>query len=124
MFAGQVIVSAHCAPTWTQLENSEVLPMASVAVAVTSWPLVTGLLRAVLNEALPLKSVVVLTKPRNVCPSVIPPAGSTLLLKNSMRNVEFGALLSVPATFVMPPFGITEVSTGKFWKLLGSLGAS
>jgi len=110
-------------PTGTELENSEVLPMGSVAVEVTSRQLVTATFRVVLNEALPLESVLVLTKPRNCCPSVGRPNGSASLAKNSMRNVELGVLLSVPAMVVMPPLDDPEVNTGKFSKLLGSLAA-
>ena len=104
-------------------ENSEVFPSASVAVAVTMRPLATGTFRDALNETLPLASVVTLLKPRNCCPSAGRPSGSGSLAKNSIRNVEFGALPSVPAMFVVPPFDVAAVNTGKFWKLLGSLGA-
>src|SRR5262249_31537696 len=104
-------------------ENSEVLPMASVAVAVTMRPLATATLNDVLKLALPLASVVTLVKPRNCCPSAGSPSGSVSLAKNSTRKVEPGAPLSVPVMVVMPPDMVTVDSTGRFWKLLGSLGA-
>src|SRR5262249_21033223 len=104
-------------------ENSEVLPMASVAVAVTMRPLATATLNDVLKLALPLASVVAVPQPRNCCPSGMPAMGSVLLAKNSTRKVEPGAPLSVPVTVVVLPDTVAEVSTGKFWKLLGSLGA-
>ena len=73
-------------------ENSEVLPMASVAVAVTIRPTASGT-EVTLKVALPLASVVTLAKPRNCCPSAGRPSGSGLLAKNSMRYVELGAAL-------------------------------
>ena len=105
-------------------ENSEVFPTASVAVAVMLRSLATAALKDTLNEALPLPSVVTLVKPRNCCPSAGKKSGSRSLAKNSIRKVELGALLSVPAILVMPPLDVALVNTGKFWKLFGSLGAS
>src|SRR5262249_52018675 len=109
--------------TFSPAENSEVLPMASVAAAVTIRPLAADRLREAVKLALPVASVVALTKPRNCCPSGMPPSGSGSLAKISMRNVELGDALSEPVTVVVPPLDTAEVSTGKFWKLLGSLGA-
>ena len=108
---------------WTPAENSEVLPKGSVAVAVTSRPLLTATLRVTLNDALPLGSVDTLTKPRNCCPSAGRPNGSTSLAKNSMRKVVLAALWREPAMVVMPPCDMAEVNTGKFWRLFGSLAA-
>ena len=78
--------------------------MGSVAVAVTT---LAGGQAATLSGggegALPLASVVTLTKPRNCCPSAGRPSGSGSLAKNSMRYVVFGAAVSVPVTIVVPP---------------------
>jgi hypothetical protein len=57
-------------------ENSEVLLIASVAVAVTIWPSGTATLSEAAKVAVPLPSVVVLMEPRNSCPSGAPPAKS------------------------------------------------
>ena len=49
-------------------ENSEVLPLASVAVAVRNFPARLNA-KPVVNEALPLPSVVTDVKPRKFWPS-------------------------------------------------------
>ncbi len=110
-----VNAGAAAALTMTAAENSEVLPTPSVAVAVTTRPAETATLRETLKAALPLASVVALRKPRNCCPSAMPPAGSASLAKNSTRNVESGVVWSVPAMTVWPLFSKAEVNTGKFW---------
>ena len=46
--------------------------------------------------ALPAPSVVTSVAPRNVAPSPLPDASQAVLPKNSIRNVAFGVLLSVP----------------------------
>src|SRR5262245_24604687 len=78
----------------TAAENSDVLPSASVAVAVTIWLAVSATLKVGAKETVPLVFVVTLVKPMNVCPSACPPAGSGLLAKNSTRNVVFAVWLS------------------------------
>src|SRR5438874_11464881 len=99
--------------------------MGSVAVAVTTWPAVSCVLVWKAKWATPLALVVAVMKPRNVWPSGMPPAGSGALAKNSIRNLVFGVIdcVRVPVTVVPPGVDWADVSTGKFWKLLGSLGA-
>src|SRR5437764_379678 len=70
----------------TALENSEVLPAASVAVAVTNCPAVTAGSVAI-TDALPAESVVTEVVPRKVWPSPKPEASAAGLEKNSMRSV-------------------------------------
>src|SRR5438094_4260111 len=66
----------------TALENSEVLPAASVAVAVTNCPAVTAGSVAI-TEALPAESVVTEVVPRKVWPSPNPEGSAVGLEKNS-----------------------------------------
>ncbi len=75
------------------VENSDVLPFASVAVPVTVAP---PLVTLAVNETFPVTPVVTFVEPRNVCPSPLPDASHAALPKNSSRNVLFGVLLSVP----------------------------
>ena len=67
-------------------ENSDVLLLASVAVAVMVWPLASVAANVALIAALPLALVVTLAKPKKVCPSVNAPPLAAELTKNSMRN--------------------------------------
>src|SRR4051794_22682944 len=76
-------------------EYSEVLPPASVAVAVMNWPEIeTGDVK-VNGPVLPSAPVVTSAKPRNVCPSPLPEGSAASEAKNSTRNVADGRLLSV-----------------------------
>src|SRR6266852_8256629 len=68
MSAGQVIVQGP--ETEAQAENSEVLPLVSVAVAVNTKS--TAFVNATAKAALQSPPVVTLVKPRNVCPSPLP----------------------------------------------------
>lgn len=77
-----VRLAAEPPPTWTASENSEVLPFASVAVAVMNLP------------ARPPRSVTVKLPPApgialasNLCPSPNPEGSATSLLKNSSVTV-------------------------------------
>src|SRR5690242_7213526 len=63
MLAGHTIV--HGPETEAQAENSDVLPLVSVAVAVKTAP-PPGFARVSAKVALPLASVVTLVKPRKV----------------------------------------------------------
>src|SRR5262249_7444652 len=111
-------------------ENSDVLPVGSVAVAVRIWLGPTGRLSATLKLTLPPASVITLT---NGCPDAGNgkrwPSGGRLsgsgsLAKNSMRYCVLGSALRVPVMRVLPvPSWKKDVSTGAFWKLLGSLAA-
>ena len=53
-------------------ENSEVLFVAFVAVAVTTWPGVTAVARFALKLPLPRPSVFTVVVPRDICPSPNP----------------------------------------------------
>jgi hypothetical protein len=75
-----------------QPENSDVLPLGSVAVAVaivtaptTAW-----------KVALPSAPVVTCVEPTNVCPSPFPLPSQAALSKNSIVNWVDAVLLSVP----------------------------
>src|SRR5262249_42671193 len=92
-------------------------------VAVMRRPLATATAKTVLMVAVPLASVSTFNEPRNSCPSAGSPSGAVSLAKDSLRYVELGFALSVPVTVVVRPPAVTVDSTGKFWKLLGSLGA-
>ena len=61
-------------------ENSEVLPCAFVAVAVTTWPGVTGAAKFKLKLAFPAPSVFTTAVSRKVCPSP-KPEGSAFALE-------------------------------------------
>src|SRR5436190_15028300 len=95
-------------------ENSDVstgLSDASslVAVAVmTPWPAGTGN-EIGPNGAMHDASVVLLTAPKNVCPSPWPKGSPCALEKNSRRNVMLGRLSSVPEIVTMPPPKDTDV---------------
>ncbi len=49
-------------------ENSEVLPLGSVAVALIAWPVGTTVGKLAVNVALPLESVVTVVVPSRVWP--------------------------------------------------------
>ena len=61
-------VGGTAATDW-HAENSEVLLLRSVAVAVTTSPTVTVVAKLAVKPALPVPSVVTSLKPRNVSPS-------------------------------------------------------
>src|SRR5690349_16276129 len=84
----------------TAFENCDVSnEVRSVAVAVTTVPAATAG-RLAVNAALPIPSVVTFVNPRNVAPSPKPEGSGAGLLKNSMRKVRSGVLLSTPSTVV------------------------
>src|SRR5437868_5711756 len=87
-----VVLGVDVSPvTWTQVENSEVLPLGSVAVAVMNWPTATATGRVTLNgSAVGLKtsqvpSVVTVVEPIKVCPSPWPEPSHAALAKSSIR---------------------------------------
>src|SRR5215510_7289533 len=90
------------ATTCRHSENSDVLPLASVAVAVRNFPS-RPTAKVVVNDAFPLLSVVVETKPRNCCPSPLPEASHASLENSSIRNVVETVLFNVPDTMVADP---------------------
>lgn len=94
-------------------ENSEVVPLASVAVAVITSP-ADGPTVTKLNVAFPSPLVVVVIDPRKTAPSPFPLGLQDWLEKNSIVNVAFAVLLSVPAICVLLlVFSKAEVMTGK-----------
>src|SRR5438132_9301841 len=121
----RLVIAGDGAGSCTAAENSEVLPFGSVAVAVMSCPSDRSTVGVKAMVALPVKSVSTLTEPMKVWPSGRPPAGSGLLRKNSIRKFVLGETLcvSVPLMRKAPFVTVIELSTGKFWKLFGSLGS-
>src|SRR6516162_2587740 len=116
-------------------ENSEVLKrllapacddgsaVRLVAVAVTICPGFTAVGAVNVNDALPELLLVTVAAPRKVCPSATPLRGSELLTKNSMRYLTLGEAGWFRVPTMVVPSGEIDVSTGKFWKLLGSKAA-
>ena len=96
-----------------------------VAVALIKLPAETVAVNVVLKLALPLPSVVTLTKPRYVWPSPWPVPSWAVLLKNSMRNWLLAVLFNEPTmvTWVLDTTW-AEVSTGKFCRLLAPVSPS
>src|SRR6185295_8314236 len=100
-----------------QTENSDVLPLGSVAVAVTDLqPTFVG--TVMVKLALPLASVATAAKPIKVSPSPWPEGSQAVFEKNSRLKIVRGVLLSVPTIVVVAPEDETLVSTGKFCKRL------
>ena len=93
-------------------ENSEVLLLGSVAVAVMSWPTVTAAEKAAVKLTLPPSSVVTSLKPRNVSPSPFPDGSHAALAKSSTRKAVLGELSSVPPTVMVPEPVVADVNTG------------
>jgi len=95
--AVSVGVGVGVAPTTViQAENSEVLLLGSVAVAVTTCPDCTVTGRLTLIIALQLASVGMSLDPMKVSPWPKPEEWHWTLSKNSIRNVVFGALSKLP----------------------------
>jgi hypothetical protein len=87
--------------TATQAENSDVVPLESVAVAVMEFP-TAGPETGTLNDALPLPSVVTDIDPRKIAPSPNPLPLQDVLEKNSIVNVVLAVLLRLPVIVVLP----------------------
>src|SRR5262245_1138216 len=83
-------------------ENSDVLPFGSVAVAVMKFPAPAGNVTALLNEMLPVPSVVTCAVPRKRAPSPNPDASHAVLAKKSRSNVVEAALLRLPPMVLVP----------------------
>jgi hypothetical protein len=77
-------------------ENSDVLLLGSVAVAVIELPLMAAVGTEKLKLALQDASVVTLVAPRNVLPSPFPDESQLVLEKNSTRKVVLAVLFKVP----------------------------
>jgi hypothetical protein len=96
------------------LENSDVLLLESVAVAVISRPDGNVIGKVTLKLVFPLPSVITVVEPIKVSPSPLPEGSQAALEKNSSENVVLAVLLSVPWMVVLPPELEAEVNTGKF----------
>src|SRR5439155_22164923 len=78
-------------------ENSELLPLGSVAVAVaTKGGQIPSGGKVAEKRFVPVASVVTLAAPRNVSPSPKPLGSQRVLAKNSRRYVVFGIEESTP----------------------------
>src|SRR5438105_728072 len=103
-------------------ENSEVLPKASVAVAVTAT------LDAELNEMVKTPDVSGVTAATNVCPSPLPdgsdPGLGNVLVKISTVILLGDGVSTFPVTVMVPGAVVTEVKTGKLSRLFGPLSVS
>src|SRR5262249_62390537 len=102
-------------------ENSEVLPLGSVAVAVMIWPPTAWTGRVTSKLAWPLASVVTFVEPRKNSPSSFIENGMKVatgsLAKNSMRNTVLGDTdwVNVPLMRVAGPgAAAANVRTGEF----------
>ena len=92
-----VAVGVGVAPCTTlQAENSEVLLLGSVAVAVITCPACTLTGKLTLIVALQLAAVGTSAEPMKVCPSPLPNVSHCGLSKNSTRKVVLAALFKVP----------------------------
>src|SRR5205807_2033794 len=76
-------VALEPVPAEPQAENPGVLPLASVAVAVTAAPAEVALASIALIVALPLASVLTVVEPRKRLRSPLPEASQAALAKNS-----------------------------------------
>ena len=88
-------VGVACTTT-LHAENSEVLLLGSVAVAVITWPPCTTTGKVTLMVALQVASVGMSLEPMKVCPSPLPSESHCGLSKNSTRKMVLGALFNVP----------------------------
>src|SRR5262249_39625786 len=110
-------VTSAAAMSW---ENSELSPVLRlVAVALTWVPTGKAMGTAARITPLPLASVVTVTEPIIVWPWPNPDVAATAFEKNWTRKLVPAVPWIVPRTFELSLPEMTEVSTGKFWKLLG-----
>ena len=94
-------VLAPCSSPSRQLENCEVFPFRTVAVAVITAPFaVPGVAKS--NAACPPTFVVAFVSPRNVFPSPVPDESQAAFAKNWTRKVVLGVLVRLPCTSVVP----------------------
>src|SRR5512135_1962016 len=101
-------------------ENSEVLPLGSVAVAVTSWPGGRTPRTSVEKVPLQLPSVTTTIEPRYVAPSrgaCGRPAHTGAAKRSTSYEVDAAAVRAPSMCVVVLP-GTTDVMIGKFWSPL------
>src|SRR5262249_28963312 len=104
-YVGQVVTCAH-------FENSEVFKEFNVAVAVMDDPTATETGLTKLKLATPLAFVVVVRRPRKVCPWPKPELSHALLAKNSIVAVWLDRRCNEPLMSVVAPLLSAAVSTG------------
>ena len=78
-----MLVAGVASVTNRHAENSEVLPLGSVAVATTRLPLGASSPKPSIKLTLPVLSVVTLVRPKKRSPSPCPDTSHALVLKNS-----------------------------------------
>src|SRR5262249_62322735 len=98
--------------TTMQCEKADVLPVKSVAVAVTVWPGGVKNGRVVLKLRLPPPFVFWVMNPIRFCPSPDPEASHDWLEKNSILIGVPGGPLTCPVTVVAPPELVADVRVG------------
>ena len=106
-------------------ENAEVLPFWSVAVAESTQPAKSDVVKVVVKLALPEPSVVTLNVPRSTSPWPYPEGSAAGLVKSWTRYVLLAPAFNVPLTVVVPSEpgkNDAMVSTGKFCEPLGVPG--
>src|SRR5215213_9563947 len=103
------MLGAACPPA--HLENSEVLPEGSVAVAVIQWLDGTTTGSVTLKDAL-LPAAATLAAPRTFWPSPKPEGSHCALEKNSRWNCGLAVELSVPLICIELAGRWTLVMTG------------
>ena len=111
--------------TRMQPENSEVLSLGLVAVAVMTCPAGTADPKETLKLTSPLTSVVTIVEPRKLWPSPLPEGSQSTLEKNSMVKVVLARLSRSPPIVVKAAPLVAKVSVGKFcgkWVSFGSFG--
>ena len=79
-----------------QLENSEVFPFSSVAVAVMSWPVVVAVSLVSEKLACPLLSVAAEIESRKTAPSPLPEPSQASFAKNWSTKKLLGVLFRLP----------------------------
>ena len=105
-------------PPCGKTENVELLPLASVAVAVMIGTGEAGATVVNLKLPLPVPSVVAFTNPRKDFPCRMLELDG--LEKNSTRTVVSGVLWTVPSIVIDESGFTTEVSTGARWPLFAA----
>ena len=88
-----------------------------VAVAVKKVPVGVGVwklkpMMPAAGSVSPAPPSVIVTEPRNVCPSPFPEGSAAALAKNSIRNSVLAMLLSFPWIVVVPLLLVTDARSG------------
>ena len=113
-----LVTSQDTGATARQAENSEVLLLGSVAVAVTAAPTVVSGMLAV-KLALPVPSVVADIDAQKGLSFAVPGSVAAAFEKNSRRKVVFAPLFRVPRIVVTVPLTVAALSNGKFCSPFG-----